>query len=120
MMHLTIDGSVIDKDLLQSEDTLYEILEYLPDAIGMQKISRPKVVRWVGKKPHDWGYSGYVLIAESHIAIHTFVEWGYISMDVYSCKPFDAQVVLDLAKKWLKLERMNHCLMNRGLGVING
>jgi S-adenosylmethionine decarboxylase len=32
------------------------------------------------------GLSGYVLIAESHISIHTFPLRGFVSADVYTCQ----------------------------------
>ena len=31
------------------------------------------------------GISGYVLIAESHISIHTWPNEGYASIDIYTC-----------------------------------
>ena len=35
-------------------------------------------------EPYD-GVTGFVLLAESHIAVHTWPEYGYVSLDVYSC-----------------------------------
>jgi S-adenosylmethionine decarboxylase len=36
------------------------------------------------------------MIAESHIAFHTFPEQGFVTADVYSCKDFDAKLVEDI------------------------
>jgi len=47
-------------------------------------------------KPEDWGVSGIVLIAESHISTHTFVEKGYMSFDIFSCKDFDTEGICDI------------------------
>ena len=41
------------------------------------------------RKNESYGYSTFVMIAESHISIHTFPELNYISFDCYSCKNFD-------------------------------
>lgn len=44
--------------------------------------------------PH--GVSGVVLVAESHLALHTWPEHGYAAVDIFSCAPeldFDAGVV---------------------------
>ena len=71
-MHLTIDGFRGNPARLASEELVRELLDRIPDAIGMTKISTPHVQRYVGEKPADWGVSGFVLIAESHITIHTF------------------------------------------------
>ena len=35
------------------------------------------------------GVTGFVLLSESHLAIHTWPEYGYVSVDVYSCGPSD-------------------------------
>ena len=53
----------------------------LPD--GDSKIMPPYVFRYHGEVPEDWGVSGVVLIAESHISIHTFPDKGYLSLDIF-------------------------------------
>ncbi len=32
-----------------------------------------------------WGVSGVVVISESHLAIHTWPEYGYASVDLFTC-----------------------------------
>ena len=71
-MHLIIDGHGNNSDILQSDEFIYELLDQYPAEIGMTKIAPPYVLRYVGAKPEEWGVSGFVLIAESHISIHTF------------------------------------------------
>jgi S-adenosylmethionine decarboxylase len=73
----------------------------------MSKITRPKVLRYTGSKPEDWGVSGFVMIAESHISMHTFPERGLIWADVFSCKDFDATPILDEIKKRFSLRTMD-------------
>ena len=41
------------------------------------------------------GVSVVAVIAESHISVHTWPEHKMITMDFYSCKPYDARTVLD-------------------------
>ena len=43
-----------------------------------------------GQEP---GVSVVVLLAESHIAIHTWPEEGVVTADIYSCRPFDTERV---------------------------
>ncbi|MEW6142369.1 MAG: S-adenosylmethionine decarboxylase [Chloroflexota bacterium] len=93
-MHLIIDGYGSDAGILQDEKLLYEFLDTYPSQIGMTKISQPMVIRYTGNNPDDWGISGFVFIAESHISVHTFVEPRYINIDVFSCKHFDTERVL--------------------------
>tara|TARA_B100000212_G_scaffold338267_1_gene314507 strand:- start:1281 stop:1757 length:477 start_codon:yes stop_codon:yes gene_type:complete len=41
------------------------------------------------RKEESYGYSSFLMIAESHLSIHTFPELNYFSFDCYSCKWFD-------------------------------
>lgn len=45
------------------------------------------VVRAVFHEFSPWGVSGVVVIAESHLTIHTWPEHGYAAVDVFSCSP---------------------------------
>jgi len=115
-MHLIIDGYSSDSGILQSEEFIYQLLDQYPAEIGMTKIAPPYVLRYVGAKPEEWGVSGFVLIAESHISIHTFVEQRYVHIDVFSCKDFDAgQAIKDLSDR-LQLTEMKTYLLDRTIG----
>jgi S-adenosylmethionine decarboxylase len=112
-MHLIIDGYGSDSQIMQDEQFIHDLLDSYPANIGMTKIAGPVVFRYVGAKPEDWGISGIVFIAESHISLHTFVERCYINIDVFSCKDFNAEkVVRDLVDKF-QLTSFNSRLVNR-------
>ena len=55
--------------------------------LDMHPISEPVIVS-VGpnNRKDPGGLSGFVLIAESHISIHTFPRRGFVTADVYSCQ----------------------------------
>jgi len=112
-MHLTIDGYGDDTGLLQDEQFIYQLLDSYPAQIDMTKISSPHVFKYIGSKPEDWGISGFVFIAESHISLHTFVERCYINIDVFSCKDFNAERVVKDFKEKFKLTRLSSRLINR-------
>jgi len=118
-MHLIIDGYSKSPDILQDEEFIYQLLDQYPAEIGMTKIAPPHVLRYIGAKPEEWGVSGYVLIAESHISIHTFVERRYVNIDIFSCKDFDAdQVMKDLSQR-LQLTNMRTHLLDRDNGGLS-
>jgi S-adenosylmethionine decarboxylase len=112
-MHLIIDGFGKNKEILQDENFIYDLLFAYPGKIGMTKISDPIVFRYSGSKPEDWGISGLVFIAESHISLHTFVERKFINIDVFSCKDFDAERIMEDMKNKFGLTRMRSCLVRR-------
>ena len=112
-MHLTIDGYGDNPRLMQDEQFIYQLLDSYPARIDMRKISAPHVFKYIGSKPEDWGISGFVFIAESHISIHTFVERCYVNIDVFSCKDFDAEQVVKDFKDKFQLTRLSSRLINR-------
>jgi len=71
-------------DLALCRRILYE----LPDLIGMTRITDPTVFEYEGVIPEDKGITGMVIIAESHISLHTFTEKNFVFMDIFSCMPF--------------------------------
>jgi S-adenosylmethionine decarboxylase len=94
MQHLVVDAFVADGSRLADVSTIFDLLDTLPERIGMTKIAPPYVFRYSGVKPEDWGVTGVAIIAESHISIHTFAEHRRFHLDVFSCKAFDADMVL--------------------------
>ena len=64
--------------------------------------------------PGATGLSGFVVIAESHISSHTFVEAGYVFLDVFSCKPFDTGAVVGFVRRELGATRIHAHVERRG------
>lgn len=114
-VHLTMDGYGCDRGALSDLEGIYAFLDEAPARIGMTKIMPPYVFKYHGKVPEDWGLSGFVLIAESHISLHTFPDRGYLSLDIFSCKPFDTCQAGDLVIKQFRVTRHEAQVLNRGL-----
>jgi S-adenosylmethionine decarboxylase len=70
--HLILDGYGGNSKKMENIELIYNFLDTYPEKMEMTKIMPPYVFKYLGKKPEDWGLSGVVLIAESHISIHTF------------------------------------------------
>ncbi|MEM3399565.1 MAG: adenosylmethionine decarboxylase [Candidatus Micrarchaeia archaeon] len=88
--HLMLDCYGCNKKKLGDLDYIYKFLDAFPALIGMHKIMPPVTTVYESQmKPEDWGISGVVLIAESHISVHTYPEKRYVVVDVFSCKDFD-------------------------------
>jgi S-adenosylmethionine decarboxylase len=112
-MHLIIDGYSENQEILRDEGFLAKWLEAYPANIGMTRISEPYVVRYMGPGVQDWGISGFVFIAESHIGIHTFVERNYVNVDVFSCKDFDAAKAIEEFREGFRLVKLRSCVIDR-------
>ena len=114
-MHVTIDGFGGNPARLSSVEIVRNLLDRYPDEIGMTKISEPHVFEYHGDKAEDWGVSGFVLIAESHIAIHTFPEHNQVWVDIFSCKGFDEIPAIDRIVDTFELDATRINKLERGL-----
>ena len=110
-MHLIIDGYCKNKKILQDEDSLHDWLESYPPRIGMTRISPPFVLRY--EDSADWGISGFVFIAESHISIHTYVERNYVNIDIFSCRDFDVDRAIKDVQGEFQLTKFRSNLISR-------
>jgi S-adenosylmethionine decarboxylase len=85
--HLTIDGYGGDKELLNDKELVERLLKDLPSLLGMHNLIEPVVVFAPDNGQNDpGGWSGFVVIAESHISLHTFPNRRFVSADVYTCQ----------------------------------
>ena len=114
-MHLLMDGFGGDVENMKNEEFVYRFLDVFPSEIGMNKISTPHVTTYRGPQEEDWGVSGFVLIAESHISVHTFPERSYVNIDVFSCKDFNHEQALAQIRETFSLDQVKHWLIGRGL-----
>jgi S-adenosylmethionine decarboxylase len=114
-MHLTIDGFGGNRERLSSESLVRSLLDTFPAEISMTKISEPFVLEYTGEKPEDWGVTGFVIIAESHISVHTFPDHGYVWVDIFSCKAFEADGAVDRIVETFGLTHVTTDTHDRGL-----
>ena len=118
-MHLIVDGFDGDPQALRDADLVHVFLDSYPSEISMTKIAPPQVYTYRGKQPEDWGLSGFVLIAESHISVHTFPDRGHVNIDIFSCKPFDGDGALEIVKDTFGVSRTEVWTLDRGLEYLN-
>ena len=114
-MHLLIDGYECDASQLADPEHVRRFLDTFPDSISMTKITEPSVHVYRGPVPRDWGVSGFVIIAESHISVHTFPDRAYVNIDVFSCLDFDAQAALAQVRERFAMGTVKHWMLDRGL-----
>lgn len=85
--HLMLDGYGGDYEKLNSKELVLHCLKELPALLDMHILAGPEVYYAKGNDKKDpGGWSGFVVIAESHVSIHTFPARAFVSIDVYTCK----------------------------------
>lgn len=82
-----IDGYGGDREKLNDKNITKRCLDELPSKLDMEKLADPVVYFAEPRHLKDpGGWSGFVVIAESHISIHTFPDKGFVSIDAYTCR----------------------------------
>ncbi len=114
--HLTIDGYGGEYAFLNDRHVVECCLVELPTLLEMRPLI-PPMVKWA--EPNDLkdpgGWSGYVLIAESHISIHTFPHRRFLSADVYTCRNgTDTGMVIRYFTQKFALDDTETCFIERG------
>ncbi|HEY9746228.1 MAG TPA: S-adenosylmethionine decarboxylase, partial [Oculatellaceae cyanobacterium] len=89
--HLMLDCKGCNPDKISDVGYIFNVLNRLPEMVGMTKITQPYVFPYEGLVPEDKGVTGVVIIAESHLTFHSFTEKDYFFFDLFSCKPFDVE-----------------------------
>ncbi len=114
-LHQTLDCYKCDEESLNDLETVSRFLNELVFSIGMRKMLEPVVMYAPPVTEKDGGgVSGFVMVNESHISIHTFTNRRFLTMDVYSCKRFDTEKVKELATKFFGAGVFEENIINRG------
>lgn len=112
---VTVDFFDCNKALLNDVDRISQLMA------GAAKAAKATVVKTLFHKFNPYGVSGVVVISESHLAIHTWPEYGFASIDVFTCGPVvDPRVCQRYLAKALKSSRSEYHEFKRGVLRIEG
>jgi S-adenosylmethionine decarboxylase len=79
-------------------------------------LSGATTIKSVFHRFSPYGVSGVVVVSESHFAIHTWPEYGYCAVDVFTCGDLiDNQAALDYLKEKFGSKSISVVEMKRGL-----
>ncbi|HEU0000372.1 MAG TPA: S-adenosylmethionine decarboxylase [Ktedonobacteraceae bacterium] len=98
MRHVMLDLYGCDPHLLADEAHLRRVLDEYPARIGMEKVSSVELRDIKTSNPLDDGYSGFVIIATSHVSLHAWPPYRMINIDIFSCNEFDEAEVVSFAR----------------------
>lgn len=99
-------------DIINSEVKVEGLL------VQAAEISGATIIKVAFHKFNPHGISGVIVIAESHFTIHTWPEYGYCAVDIFTCgDQIDSEKALHFLKD--KLEAKNISILETGRGVLN-
>jgi len=93
--HVLADISGSTSPLLNDGQGLEELLAHAAQSVGATVLSR----HHHAFAPH--GVTAVLVLAESHVSIHTWPEWGGATLDAYTCGPADSERLVDIIIKGL-------------------
>ena len=108
--HLMLDCSGCNHDKITSRENVYNFTKDLVKRIDMVAYGEPIIEHFANHDPEKAGFSMVQLIETSNICAHFVDKDNTMYLDVFSCKPFDNDVVIATVKQYFesKTERINY------------
>ena len=108
--HVLLELHDCDRDILKDPVRIEQIMTAAAEA------AKATIVKSVFHQFSPFGVSGVVVIAESHLAIHTWPEYGYAAVDLFTCgEDVDPWVAHHYVAEKLKAGNKTSLEMKRGL-----
>jgi S-adenosylmethionine decarboxylase len=112
--HLMLDCSGCDHEKITSKDNVVEFAKKLVERIDMVAYGEPQVVNFgSGNKA---GFTLVQLIETSNICAHFVNENNTMYLDVFSCKPYDNEIVIATVDQYFGAQdiRINYITRHAG------
>lgn len=108
--HIVCELSGCDPEVLTNVDAVHAMM------VAAAKASRATVMESAFHRFEPQGVSGTVILAESHLSIHTWPEMGYAAMDFYTCGDHtDPWLACEHAAKILEAKTVMTTEVKRGI-----
>lgn len=109
--HLIVDLYNCDRDILDDVDTLRAAMLETTANVGGTRLADA----FHKFEPH--GVSGTVVIAESHLSIHTWPEHGYAAVDIFTCGELDPRQGIPHLTNALRAGKVRCQELRRGMDL---
>jgi S-adenosylmethionine decarboxylase len=107
--HIIAELYGVKEEMISNESRVRQILEEVIEKAELEKIAS------IYKQFNPHGVTGIVLIAESHVSIHTWPEYKLVNLDVFTCGDISkAEKAFNLFLEIFKPESYRHYVLDRG------
>ena len=107
--------------LLELRGCRAETLDDLPAVEALMRAAAlaagATIVQAVFHRFAPQGVSGVVVIEESHLSVHTWPEYGYAAVDLYTCGDCAPQAAVDALRDGMGADSCEVMVVERGLPV---
>ena len=107
--HLMLELYGCEADKINSRKFLHKAVKTAVKEVGLTNLGS----KFHQFRPH--GVTGFTLLAQSHISLHTWPEYGYVVLDIFTCG--DQEQAESLAGHFLERlrpERINRKVVRKG------
>lgn len=102
-----VEAAGCDVAALRDVAALAALFDEVVAELGLQPVAPPVWHRF----PEPGGLTGFVVLAESHLSVHTFPEFGSLCLDLFCCRaraewPFAARLAARLGATEVRVQRV--------------
>lgn len=109
LIHIVFDVWSSDSNILKYEKPLRELFVDAANKGGAHIIYS----KWHQFEP--WGVTGFLLLQESHISIHTWPEEeNFAAIDIFPCGSMDHELIVNILREKLNPAREKLSRLKRG------
>jgi S-adenosylmethionine decarboxylase len=110
--HLLIELKECNPEVLKSLEKVRSAM------VSAAKEAKATIIDVSFREFNPFGISGIVVIAESHLTIHTWPEYGYAAVDIFTCGDV---IKTEIAASYLikQLESKNPSIMEMKRGILS-
>ncbi len=95
----------------------YETMEKLAEMGNFTDAQRQMMIEKLRSRDNGVlggvGVSAAAIWVESHLTLHSWVGHRYISLDLFSCKDYDSEKIVNFTREFMKLTRGNVLIIDR-------
>ena len=111
-LHVLMEFNECSAEILDTESNIETAM------LQAAEISGAKIIKSVFHKFAPQGVTGVVVIAESHLSIHTWPEYRYAAVDFFTCNPqMDYLAAYSLLIKALVSNKQSYTCVERGKDI---
>jgi len=111
--HIIAELYGVKRELIMLKERVKSIMDYVVENAKLTKVGEVYKQFYREGKPH--GVTGIILVAESHLSIHTWPEYGLINLDIFTCGDSKkADKAFELFMEKLKPKKHRKYILDRG------
>jgi len=112
--HVILDFFNCNRKAINNPKLVEKFMVKAVKLVGMKIINGPFTQFYTHPTdPGESGVTSVIVLAESHASFHGMERSGLVCMDLFSCKDFDAQALIDLFVKTFAPQSMHFTPLNR-------